>query len=264
MNSSHDAVSMLNTVHSLPVMPSLLQLLSHTCQQEITELAELSHLIALDPGLTAKILHLTNASHFGSNSKVVTAEQAAVMLGLKQLQHIISVSTHQNPASRCAPDALRYYWRHSIATAFCARAIAQSRHMKQDYAYTAGLLHGIGDLLLLLHPDISISTAEGTQKPEADRAGYILARQWHFADAITEAILHFRAPPDDTHQLLASIVHLASAFVTALDICGEHEHTLPLLSTHAWDTLALTGKECMQIFRETEMHAIAYFDLLQI
>lgn len=264
IGQNDDVAKRIATIHSLPVIPALLQLINEACKQELNELSGLSHLFALDPGLTAKLLHLTNASHFGNNSKVVTTDQCAVMLGIKQLQHIATVSSHHNPSAQYPEAVLRPFWRHSIATAFCARAIAHTRHMKQDYAYTAGLLHRIGDLAILLHPELRSHDLQQNAGLSTCQAGHLLARQWQFADALTDAITHYPAPPDDPHQLLASIVHLASAFVIALDICDDPGMTLPLLSTHAWDTLALTEKECQHIFRETEMHALAHFDLLQI
>ncbi|GGX31233.1 HDOD domain-containing protein [Undibacterium squillarum] len=260
----HEPVPSLAKLQTLPVMPGVLRLLFEAGKQENPEPVELSHLIALDPGLTAKLLRLTNASHFGTNSKVVTADQAAALLGSNQLLQMAAVTSHHNPASLLPADALEQFWRRSIATAFCAKAIARTHHMKHDYAYTAGLLHRCGDLVRMLYPDLHTTTSEGNIPLTAIQAGTALARQWQFADTLTDALTHFTAPPDDPHQLLASVVHLAEAFVTALDICGDKAATLPLLSTHAWDTLALTEAECLQVFRETEMHALATFDLLQI
>lgn len=262
--ATFDPVPALSELQTLPVMPGVLRLLHEAGKRDTAEPAELSRLIALDPGLTAKLLRLTNASHFGANSKVVTTDQAASLLGSKQLLQMAAVTSHHNPASQLPAEALTLLWRRSIATAFCAKAIARTRNMKHGYAYTAGLLHRCGDLVLLLHPGLQRTTPEGEIPLTAIDAGAALAHQWQFADTITDAISHFSAPPEDPHQLLAAVVHLADAFVTALDLCGDSIATLPLLSTHAWDTLALTEAECLQVFRETEMHALATFDLLQI
>lgn len=266
MNSTltHEPVPALTDLQTLPVMPGVLRLLYDAGKRENAEPGELSRLIALDPGLTAKLLRLTNASHFGANSKVVTADQAAALLGSKQLLQMAAVTSHHNPALQLSSDALLPFWRRSIATAFCAKAIARTRNMKHDYAYTAGLLHHCGELVLMLHPGLQLTTPEGNIPLTAIQAGTALAHQWQFADTLTDALTNFTAPPEDPHQLLAAVVHLAEAFVTALDICGDKAATLPLLSTHAWDTLALTEAECLQVFRETEMHALATFDLLQI
>jgi HD-like signal output (HDOD) protein len=72
-----------------------------------------------------------------------------------------AVTSHHNPALQLPSDALLPFWRRSIATAFCAKAIARTRNMKHDYAYTAGLLHHCGELVLMLHPGLQLTTPEG-------------------------------------------------------------------------------------------------------
>lgn len=115
---------------------------------DITILAKkVSH----DQALTAKTLHFANSSFYGTQFKVTTIQQAITPLGVQNLRNLIAAAavTGCFPESRCPGFDHKAYWRHCVGTAVCAKVLARHLHVNQDYAYTAGLLHHIGRLVLV-------------------------------------------------------------------------------------------------------------------
>ena len=114
---------------------------------------KIAELIAQDPAITAKLLQLANSAVFGLRMQIVRPVDAVTYLGLETsatlmlLAHTFS-SFAQLELSGFSVDSL---WRHSVLTGQLARRIAQSEGAAPevvDQAFTAGLLHDIGKLLV--------------------------------------------------------------------------------------------------------------------
>ena len=257
-------------IKDLPTLPEVAQELLLELDNDESSLESISEKIAMDHALTAKVLKLANSSHFGLNSRVVTIQQAAALLGVQNIKNLIRMTILVNrfPATNCPGFDFRAFWRHSIATANCAELISRALHMKHDFAFTAGLLHDIGRLVLVIYyPSeyaevIKYRDLNDCELIEAERyimqtdhidAGLALAQQWHFADAVQEAIKGHHQPDIKGIHALAPVVHIANAIVHALDLAQQENELVPLLSVHAWDTLGLNEAEYIAIFKETEM-----------
>jgi len=112
-----------------------------------------SEIISQDVGMTAKVLQLVNSGFFGTPQRVAHSAQAATLLGLDRLT-ALALSTNAfaplqvDVANRPWMDA---FWDHCRAVAAAARKIAEAETADAgvgDAAYTGGLLHAIGVLLL--------------------------------------------------------------------------------------------------------------------
>lgn len=260
----------IRQIKDLPTLPTVAQEMLSNLDDENTSLDMICEKVAMDQSLAAKTLRLANSSYFGANSKVVTLQQAVALLGIKNIKKLILMTTLANsfPTSRCRNFDSRAFWRHSIATAICAELISRTLKMKHDFAFTAGLLHDIGRLVLVTRfpkeyeqviahreqQDCYLLDAEQTVLGiDHVSVGLILAMQWEFSDAIQDAISGHHQPDNKDLNPVAAIVHVANSIVHALDL-SEVEHDLvPILSQHAWDTLGLSEADYMAIFRETEM-----------
>ncbi|MBC3880533.1 HDOD domain-containing protein [Undibacterium sp. LX40W] len=236
--------------------------------------------VSLDQALAAKVLRLANASIYGANSKVVTIQQAVALLGIKNLKNLIrlSIFTKHLPTAACRGFDNQAYWRHNIATAICAELISRTLHMKHDFAFTAGLLHDIGRLVLVsrfpkkYEEVIACAKKSDTTLLEAERivlgvdhvaVGLVLALQWNFSDAIQDGIRGHHDPDDRELNSVASIVHVANSIVHALDLNDSDTELVPPISQHAWDVLSLSEESYLAIFHETELRVEAMNQMLQ-
>jgi putative nucleotidyltransferase with HDIG domain len=257
-------------VQDLPSLPAVVMELLSSIEQDNIDMSVLAKKVSYDQALTAKTLSLANAPSFGLQVKVTTIQQALTFLGVETTRSLITTVplTGCFPSGRCAGFNDKGFWRHSIATALCARALARRLRFNQDVAFTAGLLHDIGRLVLVTaQPEaygdvLAWRARHGGNWQDAERAilgvdhvdaGVALAAHWHFSDTMRQAIACHHAPDTPGAGFLAAIVHVANAIVHALDLAGEDEESVPRVSGIAWDAMGLNEEAYLHLFRETEL-----------
>lgn len=274
VEGNHDKYVQLDDVikqiKDLPTLPTVAQEMLSNLDEDDTSLDVICEKVALDQSLTAKMLRLANSSYYGANSKVITLQQAVALLGIKNVKELILMASIESsfPAAKCFNFDTKAFWRHSIATAISAELISRTLKMKHDFAFTAGLLHDIGRMVLVTRfPNdyqqvITYREQEDCSLLEAEQAvmgidhvvvGWLLAKEWEFSDAIQDAIRGHHHPDDKNLNSIASVIHVANSIVHALDLSKTEDDLVPPISQHAWDTLALSEAQYLSIFRETEL-----------
>jgi putative nucleotidyltransferase with HDIG domain len=262
-----DIVARLEDLPSLPVV--VMELLTAIDQEDI-DISVLAKKVSHDAALTAKTLRLANSSLYGLQVKVTTIQQAITFLGFQTTRNLITAAavTGCFAEGQCPGFDDKAFWRHSIATAACCKVIARRLRFNQDYAFTAGLLHDIGRLVLVstfaqeyeaamawrtLHDSSVLDAERAALGVDHVQAGAALAEHWNFSETMKLAIGYHHDPDAPGAGLLASIVHVANAIVHALDIAQEEDEMAPAVSPAAWTALGLDGEALMQVFRETEL-----------
>jgi putative nucleotidyltransferase with HDIG domain len=261
---------LIGGVEDLPSLPAVVMELLGSIDQDDIDIAVLAKKVANDPALTAKTLRLANSSAFGLQVKATTIQQAMTFLGYQTTRNLITAAalTGCFPEGRCPGFNDKAFWRHSIATAACARVLARRVRFNPDYAFTAGLLHDIGRLVLVARfPEryqavLSLRDKRDGELIDAERellgidhvdAGVALAAHWNFSDTMRQAIAFHHAPEAPGAGFLATIVHVASAVVHALDLAGNPDELAPRVSAVAWTALGLTEEAWLQAFHDTEL-----------
>lgn len=257
-------------LQDLPTLPAVVMELLNSIDQEDIEIQALAKRVAHDQALTAKTLRLANSSSAAKHVKVTTIHHAITFLGFQTMRGLITAAavTGCFPEGRCAGFNYKAFWRHSIATAACAKILARHLHFNQDYAFTAGLLHDIGRLVLVtLFPNkyaevIAYRAAHDCYLLEAERtvlgldhvtAGVALAEHWHFSSTMQLGIAGHHAPDTSGAGFLAAIVHVADAITHALDLSEVDDDLVPPVSLTTWHALGLNQDSYQQVFRETEL-----------
>jgi putative nucleotidyltransferase with HDIG domain len=265
--STDDIVANLQDLPSLPAV--VMELLTSIDQDDV-DISVLAKKVSHDQALTAKTLRLANSSTFGLQVKVTTIQQAITFLGFQTTRNLITAAavTGCFAAGQCAGFNDKAFWRHSIATAACARVLARRMRFNQDYAFTAGLLHDIGRLVLVTaYPQryseaLAWRSAHDCEMIEAERAvlgidhvaaGAALAEHWNFSDTMRLAIAWHHEPEQAGAGFLAAIIHVANAIVHALDIAHDADDLVPRVSAVAWTALGLSEEAYLHVFRETEL-----------
>jgi len=262
-----DIVRKLQDLPSLPVV--VMELLSAIDQEEV-DISVLAKKVSHDQALTAKTLRLANSSLYGLQVKMTTIQQAITFLGFQTTRNLITAAavTGCFAQGQCPGFNDKAFWRHSIATAACCRVIARRIKFSQDYAFTAGLLHDIGRLVLVSTFPVEYQAVVAHQRQhdvgvlEAERAvmgvdhvdaGIALSEHWNFSDTMRMAISYHHHPDAPGAGKLAAIVHVANAIVHALDVAGDEEELVPTVSSSAWTALGLNEEAYLHVFRETEL-----------
>ncbi|ATD63073.1 MAG: HDOD domain-containing protein [Janthinobacterium svalbardensis] len=254
----------------LPSLPAVVMELLNSIDQEDVDISVLAKKVSYDQALTAKTLRLANSSQYGLQVKATTIQQAITYLGFQTTRSLITSAaiTGCFPEGRCPGFDDKAFWRHSVATAGCAKVLARQIRFNQDYAFTAGLLHNIGRLVLvssfpahyaqvIVHQaahDCSLLEAErAVLGVDHVQAGVALAEHWNFSDTMRLALANYLQPETPGAGFLAALIHVANAIVCALDLAQAGDDMVPRVSPVAWDALGLSEETYLQLFRETEL-----------
>ena len=254
----------------LPSLPAVVMELLGAIDQDDVDISVLAKKVSHDQALTAKTLRLANSSLYGLQVKVTTIQQAITYLGFQTTRNLITAAA----ITGCFPEGLcpgfddKAFWRHSIASAACAKVLARRLRFNQDYAFTAGLLHDIGRLVLVSsfpaayqrvmawrseHDSHVLDAERAVMGVDHVAAGVALAEHWQFSDTMKMAIAYHHDPEAPGAGLLAAIVHVANAIVHALDLASETDDLVPTVSAAAWTALGLNEEAYLHVFRETEL-----------
>jgi len=259
----------LQKIHNLPSLPSVILELLKSIDQEDVKVDSLSNKIALDQALTAKTLKLANSSFYGMSNQVNTIQEAIAILGFRTVRTLVTTaalldtfSGRMHAGFNAAP-----FWRHALATAICARELAIQLNSNPDRAYTAGLLHDIGRLVLVtqfqakyqatmayrdLH-DCSLLDAEHTILGLDHAAiGYALTNHWNFPASVQLAIANHHSSTSQGLPTLSIIVMAADAITHALDLSRDKNDLIPHICTGLWKQLGLKEMSLFEVFSNTE------------
>jgi len=231
----------------LPSLPAVVMELLDSIDQEDVDISVLAKKVSYDQALTAKTLRLANSSQYGLQVKATTIQQAITYLGFQTTRSLITSAaiTGCFPEGRCPGFDDKQFWRHSVATAACAKVLARQIRFNQHYAQV---------IAYQAHHDCSLLEAERTVLGvDHVQAGVALAERWNFSDAMRLAIGNYPHPEAPGAGFLAALIHVANAIVCALDLAQAGDDMVPRVSLVAWQALGLSEETYLQLFRETEL-----------
>ena len=209
----------------LPSQPRAVALLSSELRQLEPGMRSLVQLFSTDPVLTARMLAVANGPVHQLAQRVHSIPEALVVLAPVQLRQLVQKSAPTGATHTQGGWSLAGFWRYSLDTARIARALAMSVQANASAAYTLGLLHGLGQLLLrTVDPETFVRLAEllepmHPKRPEVETQlmGYCtgqitahLARQWNFPLLMSDAFQYMNTPLEQpTFEPLTGVLHLA-------------------------------------------------------
>lgn len=259
-----DRDAVLSGVRNLPSLPAVVVELLQSMDNEDADTRQLAEKLSRDQALSAKVLRLANSSFYGLRGKVVSINDAIVVLGLHGVRTLATAAAVTGVFSaKLAASGSIYgmdvFWRHSIAVALFAKALARHKKLNEGNAFTAGLLHDIGRLALACCFPAHLAAVEADRVATGDswlaaerrvlgfnhaEVGALLADYWSFPPLLSQTIgLHHA--PESCDEALVGVVNLAdflghrlldqlaeadaSAFSSALETMGLSEETVEIL-----------------------------------
>lgn len=217
---------LLKQPNALPSAPKVVRKLIETFEQEEVDLPQAAMYIESDPVLTAKLLKLANSAFFGLNRNVTTARDAINIMGLIKVRALVIAAAMGDSFHAVGGVNLNQFWRYSLNTANLSRYLALPIKIDENTAFTAGLIHGIGELVMhvgmpeaMLDLDRSVPMLD-LKRSRAEKGlfgysyaevGAALAREWRFPKKMVNAIEHQISPFDnDVYEPIAGVIHIAS------------------------------------------------------
>ena len=189
--------------NALPTIPKVVKHLFATLGTSDLTVSQMTQQVEGDPVLTANLLRLTNSAYFGVPRRIGSVEEAVHLLGFSTITTLIISTVIQQGFSGTPGTDLRPFWKYSIHTATLARRLASISRLEPDAAFSAGLMHALGYLVMLsgmpeqiraLDREVPLLRSDRASQ-ESSRFGYDyirvtaeLARRWEFPPMIIAAI----------------------------------------------------------------------------
>ena len=252
---------------ALPSLPEVVNYLTRSLNDERADVDTLSHHINSDPAIVARLLAAANSVASGLSTHIFTAKQAFLVLGVDRIVSIILASalTYRYDTRIAGFDA-RMLWRHSLGVAISARVLAEQTGFNPEMAFTGGLLHDIGQLLMFVaspadyiqalehrrQTDIPLIMAEhDLYGYDHTDAGQALATSWKLPIELIEAISAHHEP-DEIGCEIGNLIHVSEVLSHALDLGEQPNNRVPDLSELACAHLGLSWSKIRNHFAEIE------------
>lgn len=226
----------------IPPLPAVALRVLRLAADPTADAKALSTLVERDPGLAATVLRVVRSPVWAGAVPVTSLQQAIARMGSRPLTELV-VAACLKPGASAGPNTpvVAEIWRHAVATAGFARRITAARRRHVESAYLCGLLHSIGELILLQtgRPvDRELLVQHG------ERLGARAARQWQLPDAVASAIAyHRRWAGAATHGEEAATTWLASRLALAADDPAiDEDPVLERLTLYPDDLAALRAQ----------------------
>jgi len=238
MEEKQKILSKVSELNSVPA--SALQAM-RKLQDPNSNIGEIVQLINYDPGMTSNILRLANSSYYGCTKAISSLRDAIVRLGAKNILPLITAAI----ASAAIKTKIRGYgmtsdqlWDHSVAVAVASENLAEMLRVPGDkIAFTAGLLHDIGKVLMGKHMidkkirkvfQAALDQSDSLIKTEyelygidhAEAGGFLLGK-WNIPDSLVQSVRYHHSP-FDAENPNAAIVHIADVICVQNNIGFEY------------------------------------------
>jgi putative nucleotidyltransferase with HDIG domain len=230
-------IKKVDSLTTLPTLPVVAMELNRLLQDVETPIDGLVGLLERDQSLVLKILRLVNSSFFGLKNRVTNLRHAVTLLGYSTVQSaVVTVSVVDSLKVKSGLEVfdITTFWSHAIQVAVMCRHLAtRTKLVLPEEAFTAGLLHDIGKVVLVnVFPDIFARLLEvrhtgrltffaaekSIDSSPHTRIGSHLARKWMLPEVLEQAINYHHGPvghlPDAP---MAGLVGVADTLVNLME-----------------------------------------------
>ncbi len=207
LGTTLDKAAIIAASAALPAAPQIMASLYKLLLDYNSGLRAITDLLKRDPALTVRIIRIANSLAYGKGG-IGSIEEALQRVGFGEVYRLVGSATTESVGReglRCYGFSGEAFRRHNLLSALAAEQLAMVVGADARSAYTAGLLRGIGRLLLdglgcsRLPASESFVESGAGKSVEWERrtfgvshhevAGVLLA-EWGFPTEIVHAVEH--------------------------------------------------------------------------
>ncbi len=197
----------LDHIDNLPTLPAVALEVGQLLEDYDTPVEAICETIEKDQAMVPRILKLVNSAFFGLRSNVSNISHAVVLLGFNTIRNaVVSVAVIRAMPGRKQLRGfdVTQFWLHAVSVAVTSKHLAEKSHLHYaGDAFTAGLLHDVGKLVMFLYfRDLfsaiwSRAGRQGCSFYEAEQqegdithaqVGAYMARRWQLPERLADAI----------------------------------------------------------------------------
>ncbi|HKK21827.1 MAG TPA: HDOD domain-containing protein, partial [candidate division Zixibacteria bacterium] len=223
----------VSNIRNLPTPPIVFHQIQKVINDPNVNATQVASILAEDPAMSVKVLKMTNSAFYGLAREIESVRQAVVIIGFEAIKNLVLSASVLDmfKGKNIDQDYQEKFWRHSLSTAFGCRLLARQLRdravIDPDSAFSAGLLHDVGKLIISCYlPEEYAQFVEERAKDRESmdfqiesrifgyhhaQIGGFLAEQWKIPHRLTEAIeFHHQPALDEGEEPIACLVHLAN------------------------------------------------------
>jgi putative nucleotidyltransferase with HDIG domain len=217
------------------------------------------------------VLRIANSAFYGLAQEVYSVRDAIIVIGFEAVRSLaISAAVVTGVWVEDEYFDNKSFWVHSLGCGIFAELIAKKlRYAKPDAAFTIGVLHDIGRVIILQTiPDkyrevMITSQSDHSYLWQAERkvlgfhhgdVGARLIAKWKLPIEFEGAIhYHHEADKAGTASLLAHIIALADALSYNVQLTGKEMRITQPLYKGLWEPLGLSNDEVRDIRNQADV-----------
>ena len=268
----------IERTQALPASAGTLADLSRLLRSENTGVNDIERVIRPDISLTANLLRLANSAYFGLRRKVTSVRQAIALLGSDRVFELASSAWFCSVLPERIPGydvSAKSLWIHSVAVGVLCEQLAAAAHCPSpDFAFTAGLMHDVGKLVIgtLLVDKIDgvlvdihqnnrsfIEAEHRALGMDHAEVGEILCDMWGLPPNLVWAAGCHHAPntaPPGADQSLIDLIHLADGLAHSLGFGYDVGELARSVDGNALDRLLITSNAVDRAVNDSVLNQI--------
>jgi HD-like signal output (HDOD) protein len=218
--------ALLNYPRALPAMPRAVTDLLAEMNKEDPSPKRVGELISRDLSLTTRVLRLSNSAFFRVSRRIGSADEAVALLGMTHVRSLVMAAALGSGFKNVPGIDLKQFWRYSLRVADISRSLASLLGQNPGNAFTAGLIHSVGILIMhIVMPEEMVQLDMRTPPLDLDRAtseialfGYSYAdvgagmiEKWQFPQEMVASLKNQINPFEgEAYDTLGGLLHIAS------------------------------------------------------
>lgn len=213
----------------IPMMPRVAIMLQKAASDPRSTFGHLASIIESDPAVAAEVLRVANSPFYRSLVASKSVRSAVAKMGLSGTRDVVLMVTFRGrvlKAHRALQQEARALWEHATGCGYLGRLIAHELRLDPDVAFTSGLFHDVGKLVLL---DVAVALSREQRRDVTPsrralaqvfqehhvEAGALVAERWNLtADVIAIIHDHHRPPAGLPHEPYVRLITACDAMVT--------------------------------------------------
>lgn len=243
-------------------MPDIYFQVSEMIRDPRVSLVDIGKVIATDPGLSARLLHLVNSPFYGFQSRIDTISRAVAVVGVDDLYQLVVATCVVDRFGKIPSELvdMTAFWMRSVHCGIVNRLLGkQSMVLHSERLFLGGLLHDLGSLVLYQKlPELSLKVLLATRRDrrlladfEREIIGFThadvsseLIKSWGLPESLYEAIGCYLNPSSaQAHKLDAYLLNMATRLVDGRERGWPVEQTIAEFPEHALTLVRLEAEQ---------------------
>jgi len=275
ISSTAELEDLVDGTVNIPTIPTVLTEINAIFASPDGSAKDAARVIEKDPAIATRVLRLVNSSFYALKNPVSNINLACSIVGLKVIKNVVIqatvLQTFGGTKSVGGFDA-NWLWDHSFKTAVACRMLAERTQMTnglaKDDAYTCGLIHDIGKLILLdSQPERfaeSLQLANKNKVPLARAEGEVfgfnhahvgglLANRWKLAPAVQAAVMYHHSPATNAEDWARGFLIKAANTIAHAAAANSGGYIGDVCSDDSMQALSLTKEQLAEVLGATRL-----------